>query len=129
MKTKNNVGLLQYAVSFIQEAAQQQPQRDLGMPGNRHYQPKQLQPYLGYDQWASFCIVVEWAWLLALAKHKEMPVSTAKLLTPELLRKLILEVTTTEMTKLERSKTNHDILALLELMEPLLPEPLRRWLH
>lgn len=125
---KSNVGLLQTVVPFLVEASKQS-RRNLAMPGNPHYQPKQLKPYLGYDQWACLCAVVEWVWLLSLAKCRVMPSSVAKLLTPELLRNIILKLTTTEMTAIERTKTNHDILALLELMRPLLPEALRRWLH
>ena len=128
MKLKNPVSPLQLFAPYLEEAALQQS-RNLIMPGNAHYQPKQLVPYLGYDQWACFCVIVEYVWLLALAKHKIIPRSAAKLLTPELLRAIILKLTTTEMTALERSKTGHDIMALLELTRPLLPTPLSRWLH
>jgi len=103
--------------------------RNLTMPGQSHYQPTLLPPYLGYDQWACYCALVEWVWLLTLGQHKIMPKGVAKLLTPALFRHIVLNLSTTAMTKLEREKTHHDIIALTELMSTLLPEPLRKWLH
>lgn len=114
---------------YLQEGASQS-NRNLEMPGNPHYQPKFLRPFLGYDQWACYCAFIEWVWLITLGKHHILPSNVAKLLTPELLRSIILKLTTTEMTERERSsKTQHDIIALTELMFLLLPKPLRRWLH
>src|SRR3989344_882900 len=103
--------------------------RNLQMPGDPHYQPAQLQPYLGYDQRAGWLVLVEWFWMQALACGGVMPESHARLLTENLLRELLAKITMAKVAKLERAKTNHDILALLELMRRILPSQLHRWLH
>ncbi|NTW22508.1 hypothetical protein HGA34_03120 [Candidatus Falkowbacteria bacterium] len=121
--------------------------RNLTMPGEGgRYQPKELKPYLGYDQWAGWLILVEWAWLETLAQmslegmydrpQDRMPDSTIALLTPELLHLLLKSITTKMMDDKEKGigayqgeGTGHDINALLFLMDQLLPEPLRRWRH
>ncbi len=103
--------------------------RNLHMSGDPHYQPAALRPYLGYDQRAGWLILVEWFWMITLANAGIMPASHARLLTEKLLRELLEKITMTKVTKLERAKTKHDILALLELMKRILPKPLHRWLH
>jgi len=35
--------------------------RNLQMPGNVRYQPKQLRPYFGYDQWILWLMVVSFS--------------------------------------------------------------------
>lgn len=103
--------------------------RNLQMPGDPHYQPKDLQPYLGYDQRVSWQILVAWFWMVALVKFKIIPKSTAKLLTKDVLAIMLAKITTTKVTKLEKTKTKHDILALLMLMRRYLPVELHRYLH
>ncbi len=121
--------------------------RKLTMPGEGgRYQPKELEPYLGYDQWAGWLILVEWAWLETLAQmslegmfdrpQDRMPDSTIAYLTPELLHLLLENITTKMMDDKEKGVgkyrgegTGHDINALLYLMDQILPEPLRRWRH
>lgn len=102
--------------------------RNLQMPGDGRYQPEELKPYLGYDQWAGWLVTVEWCWLLTLARIGVMPKNHAKLLTPERLVRMIQKITTTKQDAVE-AKTRHDILALLELMRACLPKTLHRWLH
>jgi len=102
--------------------------RNLQMPGDGRYQPKDLKPWLGYDQWAGWLVIVEWCWLLTLAKIGVMPKAHAKLLTTERFIRLIQRITTTKQDAVE-AKTRHDILALLELMRAVLPKTLHRWLH
>lgn len=106
--------------------------RNLYMPGDGRYQPEKLIPFLGYDQWAAWLIIVEWAWMVVLAKLGVMPKSDAKLLTKERLFRLLKMIPTTLQDKTEKDKTlklNHDILALLFLMRKYLPQRLHRWLH
>lgn len=103
--------------------------RDMQMSGEPHYKPKELQPYLGYDQRVGWQIIVEWFWMFTLAGEGLMPPEHAVLMTRNLLRTLLANITTTKVTDLERRKTKHDILALLQLMRKHLPQELHRWLH
>jgi adenylosuccinate lyase len=110
-------------------AASLRPGRNLQMPGDPHYQPKDLRPYLGYDQRVGWQILAEWGWFHALARTGVMPAEHGDLLTPELLSTLLL-ITTTEVTELERKpEVGHDVLALLMLMRERLPAELHPWLH
>lgn len=102
--------------------------RNLFMPGDPRYQPGELKPFLGYDNWAAWLILVEWFWMVALAAIGEMPASDARLLTRERLFLLLKKITTTMMDEKEK-ETKHDILALLELMRLYLPTRLHRYLH
>jgi len=117
------------AVAMLVEVGRKDKRRNLQMSGDPHYQPKDLRPYLGYDQRVSWYILVEFFWMLALAKLRIMPRAQARLLTPRLLRTLLAKITTTQVTKLERRKTKHDILALLACMRQHMPHALHRWLH
>ncbi len=109
--------------------------RSLFMPGdNGRYQPDDLKPFLGYDMWASFLILVEWFWLMTLATMGIMPAKDAALLTSERLMRLLKRITTTMQDNREYGRdgkpgTNHDILALLELMRRYLPISLHKYLH
>jgi len=117
------------AVGLLVTSANQ-PGRDLQMPGEPHYKPKDLRPYLGYDQRVGWQIIVEWAWLRALAHHKIIPPQYTVMLTSELLAVLLAEITTTKVTALERQDgVGHDIIALLMLMRELLPNQLHPFLH
>lgn len=103
--------------------------KNLQMPGDPHYQPLELKPYLGYDQRVSWQILVSWFWMVTLAKFGLMSQSTAKLLTKDLLKTMLTKITTTRVRALERKKTGHDILALLELMCQYMPIDLHGYLH
>lgn len=98
------------------------------MPGNPRYQPNELKPFLGYDSWAPWCIIVEYFWMQVLADQGVIPKQDAQYITPEVLEKLLSSITTTQQDEVEKI-TKHDILALLELMRRHLPEPLHNWLH
>ncbi len=126
------------AIQMLIESASRS--KNLYMPGDGRYQPKPLRAIFGYDQFAKWLVLIEFFWLMTLAKAGIMPESTARLLTPALLKKLFNAITTTKQDERENDKfdkrkklvqkgTRHDINALLELMRPLLPAPLRRWLH
>lgn len=105
------------------------PHKNRQMPGDPHYQPKPLQPYLGYDFRAGWLVIVEWYWMSALAALDIMPEAHAKLLTPTLLKQLLTRISMTHVTKIERTITKHDILALLREMKRILPKELHCWLH
>lgn len=101
---------------------------NLALPGNPRYQPKSLQPYFGYDNLYRPAIEVEIAVMRTLGEMNIIPAEDIALLTPEVEAKL-LSITTTEVDKVEREITKHDIRALVRLMQEILPEPLRRWVH
>jgi adenylosuccinate lyase len=110
------------------EFAARQERRNMQMPGDGRYQPAALIPYLGYDQWADWLIIVEWFWLKTLAVMEVVPQNSAKLLTDKCLSLMLASITTTEQDRQEKI-TKHDILALLALMRQYLPKELVRWLH
>lgn len=120
--------VLQKAVNQFYAIRKQRPHRNWFMPGNPRYQPDELQPFLGYDMWAAWLILVEWCWMLTLAKIGVMPRSDAKYLTNERFYRLLSLITTTRQDEVEKI-THHDIIALLELMRKYLPKCLHRWLH
>ena len=101
----------------------------LEMPGNPRYQPKSLIPYFGYDNLARYLIEVEWALLESLADIRVIPPEDALLLDENLKNRLFDEITTTLQDKREKEVTKHDIRALVQLMQELMPEPLRKWVH
>lgn len=101
----------------------------LEMPGNPRYQPKSMIPYFGYDYLVRFQIEVEWALLESLADIRVIPSEEALLLNSKLKRRLFKGITTTLQDKREREVTKHDIRALVQLMQELMPEPLRKWVH
>lgn len=117
------------AIGILTQASKRED-RNLQMPGDGRYQPKALKPFLGYDQWAGWLIIVEWFWMVTLAKIGVMPKKDSKLLKEDLLEKLLAEITTKIQDAKEREKEfNHDILALLALMREILPKQLHKWLH
>ena len=118
---------IEKAVLMLVGAARQNG-RNLFMPGDGRYQPEGLRPFLGYDQWAGWLVIVEWFWLKALALIGEIPKRGAELLTDVQLARMLNCITTTRQDE-EEKKGKHDILALLALMRPLLPDLLNRWLH
>jgi adenylosuccinate lyase len=101
---------------------------NIALPGNPRYQPKDLVEIFGYDNLARTLVEVELAALDTLAEAGVIKAEDYALLTPGI-RQKILTITTTEMDKIEREITKHDIRALVRLMQELLPEPLRRWVH
>jgi adenylosuccinate lyase len=103
-------------------------ERNLMMPGNPRYQPKNLQDYFGHDNLALPIIEVELAGIDTLADLGVIPAEDHTLLTDEV-RAFVRDITWSEVEELERSKTKHDIRALVQLMQARLPEPLRKWVH
>jgi adenylosuccinate lyase len=101
---------------------------NLALPGNPRYQPKDLVSIFGYDNLVRTLIEVELAALHVLAETGVIKHEDAKLLTPDIEEKL-LAITTTDVDRVEREITKHDVRALVRLMQEILPEPLRRWVH
>lgn len=121
--------LLEIIISEDLPLAAKQKNRNLFMPGDGRYQPDELKPFLGYDMWAGFLVIVEWFYLLTLAEIGFMPPAHATLLTREQITHLLTQVTTTRQDAIEYLTKQHDILALLQLMRQYLPKQLHRYLH
>src|SRR3989338_4601578 len=98
------------------------------LPGNPRYQPKDLVAFFGYDNLARTLVEVELAALRALGDALVIKEVDIALLTPEIEAKL-LAITMSEVDKVEREITKHDIRALVRLMQEILPVPLRGWVH
>ena len=101
--------------------------KDLALPGNPRYQPRQLEDYFGYDNLYKTYVEVEIAALRTLIELRVVPEAEAAILTREVEEKL-LAITTSEADKIEREVTKHDIRALVRLIQEQLG-PLARWVH
>ncbi len=101
---------------------------NLALPGNPRYQPKDITGIFGYDNLARTLVEVELATLDTLTEAGIIGVEDRALLTQDIEQKL-LAIPTSEMDRVEREITKHDIRALVRLMQEIMPEPLRRWVH
>jgi len=101
---------------------------NLALPGNPRYQPKELVPYFGYDNLYRPVAEVELATLEVLAEIGVIPAEDMALLTPQK-REKVLSIITTEVDKVEREVTKHDIRALVRLIQEILGPRLGRWVH
>lgn len=98
------------------------------LPGNPRYQPKDLMDWFGYDNLVRTQIEVEIAAMRTLADMGIISREDIALLTSEKEAELYA-ITTTQVDKIEREITKHDIRALVYAMQAILPLPLRRWVH
>lgn len=101
---------------------------NVSLPGNPRYQPKDLVPFFGYDNLARTLVEVEIAALRTLADALVIKEADIALLTPDVEAQLVA-ITMSEVDKVEREITKHDIRALVRLMQEIIPTPLRRWVH
>jgi adenylosuccinate lyase len=104
-------------------------ERNLMLPGNPRYQPKEMKKIFGYDNLYCCAIDVELATMEVLHELGFIPDEDFLLLTPELKIKIREEITTTIVDKVEREITKHDVRALVRLIQERLPESLRRFVH
>ena len=102
--------------------------RNLSLPGNPRYQPKELIPYFGYDNLYRPVGEVELAALEVLHEIGFIPDQDIDQLTREV-RERIRAIPTTAVDQLERTVTHHDLRAWVRIAQDMLPESLRRWLH
>lgn len=100
---------------------------NLAMPGNPRYQPKNLQPYFGYDNLYRWVGKVEIASLEVMAEVGFMPADIAVHLTEET-KERILAITTTSVDGAEQS-TKHDIRAWVQEATKVVDPALANWLH
>lgn len=102
--------------------------KNLMLPGNPRYQPKNLQEIFGYDNLMVPVGEVELATMQVLGEIGVIPSNDINLLTADVIER-ILQIPTTEVDVLERKETKHDIRAWVRLAQQILPVPLRRWAH
>lgn len=101
---------------------------NLTLPGNPRNQPKGLVPYFGYDNLYAGLARVEVATMQTLGEIGVIPAADMAFLTPELIERLIA-IPTTEVDKVEREDTKHDVRAWVRLAQSILPPQIGRWLH
>lgn len=101
---------------------------NLQLPGNPRYQPKELQTNFGYDNLFREVAEVEIATMKTLGEIGVIPAEDIALLTPEV-EKELLTITTTEVCKVEREITKHDVRAWVRIAQEKVDPRLRRWIH
>lgn len=101
---------------------------NLMLSGNPRYQPKLLQPIIGYDHLMRAVGKVELATIATLGDIGVIPFEDIKLLTPEVVEQ-VLSITTSAVDEVERTVTKHDVRAWIRIAQGILPESLRRWVH
>lgn len=107
--------------------------KNLALPGNPRYQPKELVSYFGYDNLYRGVGEVELATLTTLAKLGKIPPEQANQLTPALREAVLEEITTSQVDEIERRDTKHDIRAWVRCAQQIFEQhgagELGRWLH
>jgi adenylosuccinate lyase len=98
------------------------------LPGNPRYQPKEMEPFFGYDNLYQKIAEVELANLEALGEIGLIPQVMMEKLTPTI-REKIISISTTEVDKIEREITHHDIRAWVRKAQEIISGDLARWIH
>ncbi|TSC69766.1 MAG: hypothetical protein G01um101470_979 [Parcubacteria group bacterium Gr01-1014_70] len=101
---------------------------NLALPGNPRYQPKELLEYFGYDNLYKTVVETELAAMEVLFDVGVLPANEWAMLTPTA-RQSVLSISTSEVDNIERSITQHNIRALVRIMQGRLGTPLSRWVH
>lgn len=102
--------------------------KNLQLPGNPRYQPKQLITIFGYDNLYQPYIEVEMATLETLYEFGIIPKEDWKSIKRGVYESL-KNVTTSEVDALERSVTKHDIRALVQIIQKIVGPQAARWIH
>ena len=102
--------------------------KNLSLPGNPRYQPKELQDIFGYDNLYRPWAIIELAKFEVMNEIGMISNEDYALLTPAI-RQLILNITTSETDLIERSITHHDVNAHVQIMREIMPERLKVYLH
>ncbi|PJC01373.1 MAG: hypothetical protein CO073_03695 [Candidatus Komeilibacteria bacterium CG_4_9_14_0_8_um_filter_36_9] len=104
--------------------------KNLALPGNPRYQPKQLVDFFGHDNLYQTLIEVEIANLEVLMEIRVAPRIDASLW--EQIKEELFQIITTEVDKREHEVTKHDIRALVQLMQEVISKynpGLAQWVH
>ncbi|HZJ41951.1 MAG TPA: lyase family protein, partial [Patescibacteria group bacterium] len=103
-------------------------EKNLHLPGNLRYQPKQLMDIFGYDNLYQPYIEVEMATLETLYDFGVIP-HKDWITINESVKRALKDITTSEVDKIERTVTKHDIRALVQIMQKIAGPQVSRWLH
>ena len=103
-------------------------ERNLFLPGNLRYQPEEMIASFGYDNLYKKVAEVEIATLRTLGEIGVIPKEEMETLQPWIVKK-ILSVPTTEIDKIEREITHHDIRAWVRKAQEIINGKLSRWVH
>ena len=101
---------------------------NLALPGNQRYQPKEMVPIFGYDYLFKPVAEVEIATLQVLGDISMIPSEEMAQLTTEVTGKLYA-IRTTQVDRMEREVTKHDVRAWIMIAQEIIGRPLSRWLH
>ncbi|MFA5163656.1 MAG: lyase family protein [Patescibacteria group bacterium] len=102
--------------------------KNLILPGNPRYQPKQMQDIFGYDNLYRMPIAVELATMKVLHDLGIIPDEEYAALNQQI-EEEIKSVTTSEVDEIESNVTHHDVRALVMIIQSLINEKLKRWVH
>ncbi len=98
------------------------------LPGNPRYQPKEMEAVFAYDNLYKKVALVEIVTLETLGSLGVIKEQVIKKLDQEAKEKL-LAIKTTEVDKIEREITHHDIRAWVRAAQEILPSDLAKWVH
>lgn len=105
-----------------------QKERNLVLPGNPRYQPKELTPYFGYDNLYREVAAIEIATVQVLGEIGVIPKEELAALQPSIIEE-ILAIPTTEVDEIERKITHHDVRAWVRRAQEIINGKLARWIH
>jgi len=98
------------------------------LPGNPRYQPKEMKGFFGYDYLYFGLAQVEIATLETLGEIGVIPAEEMKTLGLKLKEKL-LAIPTSQVDKIERKITHHDVRAWVRKAQEIINHDLARWVH
>ena len=98
------------------------------LPGNPRYQPQEMKPIFGYDNLYKKVALVEIATLETLGDIGIISKEDIALLDDKAKEEL-LNIKTTDVDKIEREITHHDIRAWVRSAQEILDKRLARWVH
>ncbi len=102
--------------------------KNLILPGNPRYQPKEMILFFGYDNLYRKAAEVEITALQTLGEIGVVPKEEMKNLTPALIEE-ILAIPATDVDKIEREITHHDVRAWVKIAQGVINAKLSRWVH
>jgi len=103
-------------------------EKNLSLPGNQRYQPKNLTSFFGYDNLYRPWGEIELAKLTVMWEIGMIPASAWNLLSQKMINQ-IFNITTTATDEIEKKITKHDVNAHVRLMKEILPPEIGRYLH
>ena len=103
-------------------------ERNLVLPGNPRYQPKEMKDFFGYDNLYFGLAKVEIATLETLGEIGIIPAEGIKILGPKMKEKL-LAIPTSQVDKIEREITHHDVRAWVRKAQEIINNDLAQWVH